>query len=422
LRLALDGESPLLRLTSHLALKLPHFLRALSTRNYRIYFIGQCVSLLGNWMTGTAAVWLVYRLSASPFDVGLIYFANQIPVLFLAPFAGVWIDRVDGLKVVGWTQVLGMAQSAALAVFAFSGHMTVPALFWLTLWQGFINAVDFPARQTLTFQLAGERSLLDNVIALNSVTFNLARLIGPAIAGFIIAAWGPAVCFTIDAASYLAVLVSLVMVRLNPRAKRTSVPHPLADLREGLNYAWTHPAIRRVLTLVPVIALFGFAHSILAPVFARDIYFGDARMLGFLLSATGVGSLAAGVLLGIRKSGNGLDRLIVWGTRIAGVGLLGIAATRLFGAALPAFAAAGMGAALVMVGANTLLQTMVRDEARGRVMSLFTMGQGFFPVGSLLVGAAAEGIGPRWAIAGCGVACVASGAVFSRVPVSGEAH
>jgi len=365
-------------------------------------------------MTATASVWLVYHLSGSPFAVGLIYFAGQIPVLILAPFAGVWIDRVDGLKVVRLTQVLGMLQSAAMAAFTFWGHMTVPALFWLTLWQGLINAADFPARQTLTYQLAGERSLLDNVIALNSVTFNLARLIGPAIAGFIIAAWGPGVCFTIDAVSYSAVLVSLSAVRLLPRALRKTVPHPWADLKEGVRYCWTHPRIRPILTLVPVIALFGFGHSILAPVFAKDVYLGDARTLGFLMSATGVGSVLAGIYLGTRKSAEGATRIMVWGGIIGGVGMAAIGGLNNFTLALIAFGAAGMGGALVMVAANTSLQTTVEDEKRGRVMSIFTMGQGFFPLGSLVIGGVAESWGPRWSIAACGAVCIVAGAVFSR--------
>ncbi len=394
-------------------MRLPHFLRALEARNYRLYFFGQCVSLLGNWMTGTAAAWLVYHLSGRAFNVGLIYFANQIPVLVLSPFAGVWIDRVDGLKVVRLTQALGMAQSAAMAVFTFTGHMTVPALFWLTLLQGLINAVDFPARQTLTYQIAGDRSLLDNVVALNSVTFNLARLIGPAIAGFVIHAWGPGICFSVDAVSYCGVLAALALVRLAPRPPRRSVPHPLQDLRDGLRYSWRHPAIRRVLTLVPVISLLGFAHSTLGPVFAKDVYGGDARTLGFIFSATGVGSLGAGVFLGGWATPEALGRIVAWGAAIGGAGLLAVGIFHPLGFGLAAFAAAGLGGALVMVGANTLIQRLVEDEKRGRVMSLYTMGQGFFPVGSLLVGIAAQRFGPSASIGACGAGCLVAAAWFA---------
>ena len=392
----------------------PHFLRALALRNYRLYFFGQCVSLLGNWMTATASLWLVYHISGSPFDVGLVGFENQIPVLLLSPFAGVWVDRMDGLKLVRLTQVMAMLQSTAMAVFTFSGHMTVPTLVWLCLWQGFINALDFPARQTLTYRLAGERSLLDNVIALNSVTFNLARLVGPAIAGFVIAGFGPGACFTVDAVSYLAVLAALAAARLPPHLPRQRVAHPLDELKDGVRYAWGHPAIRRVLLLVPVIGLVGFAHSILAPVFARDIYLGDARTLGFLLSATGVGSLLAGVFLGGRKSPTGLGRVVTWGAAIGGAGLAGIAANLGLPFALLCFGAAGGGGALVMVTSNTLLQNHVEDDKRGRVMSLFTMGQSFFPLGSLMVGAMAERFGPRPAMCVCGLLCLGDGGGVCR--------
>jgi MFS family permease len=394
--------------------KTPHFLRALSSRNYRLYFIGQCVSLLGNWMTSTAAMWLVYRMSGSSFDVGLIFFANQVPVLLLAPLAGVGIDRLNGLKIVQLTQFLGMCQSAALAIFTFTGHMTVPALLWLTLWQGFINALDFPARQTLTYHLAGDPAHLDNVIALNSVTFNLARLVGPAIAGFVIAAGGAGVCFTVDAISYLAVLAALFAVRLAPRAARGSQAHPLSDLREGVRYCWTHPKVRRPLLLVPVIALFGFAGTILAPVFAETVLHGDARTLGFLMAATGVGAVLSGFFLTTRRSADGLPRLIATGAALGGVGLGVIGSSHTIALSLIGFAAAGGGGAMVMVATNTLIQSSIHDEKRGRVMSLFTMGQGFFPLGSLLVGWVAALVGPRWTVAACGLLCLAAAALYLR--------
>lgn len=397
-----------------LASTLPHFLRALGTRNYRLYFAGQCVSLLGNWMTTTAALWLAYQLSGSPFTVGLVGFASQIPVLFCAPFFGVWVDRVDGLKLVRWAQALAMAQSVALAGFALSGHMTVPVLLALCLCQGFINALDWPARQALTYRLAGDRALLDNVIALNSITFNLARLIGPAVAGFVIAAWGPGVCFALDAVSYVAVLAALAAVRLEVPAARRREAHPLADLRDGVRYAWSHPAIRRVLLPVPVIGLAGFAHTILAPVFARDAFGGDARTLGFLMAATGVGSLAAGLCLSLRTTTVGLAKGVVLGAVIGGAGLAGLAIPAPLGWALGCFAAAGGGGALVMVASNTLLQASVDDDKRGRVMSLFTMGQSLYPVGSLAIGALAEAAGPRAAILVCGAVCMATAGVLGR--------
>ena len=392
----------------------PRFLRALSSPNYRRYFIGQCVSLMGNWMTTTAALWLVYQLSGDPWHVGLVGFANQIPVLILAPFAGVWVDRLDSLRVVRFTQILSMLQSASLAVLALTGHMTVPLLIALCLVQGVINALDWPARQALTYPLAGDPALLENVIVLNSIIFNIARLIGPAVAGLIIAATSPGVCFAVDAVTYLAVLLALAGVRIPARTTRASQAHPLADLREGVRYALHHPTIRRVLLMVPVIGLVGFAHSILAPVFTGKIYHGDARMFGFLLSATGIGARLAGLSLTLRSSPAGLERIVALGAVIGGTGLVGMAFTTSFLSGLPCFAAAGAGGVLVMASSNTLLQASVDHDKRGRIMSLFTTGQSMFPVGSLLTGAAASAFGAPVAIAVCGTICLTAAAIFHR--------
>ena len=292
--------------------------------------------------------------------------------------------------------------------------MTVARLITLSFAQGLINALDWPARQTLTYPLAGDRALLENVIVLNSITFNLARLIGPAVAGFVIAAVGPGWCFAVDTVSYVAVLVALAGVRLPPPAGRTSEAHPLADLREGVRYAWHHPALRRVLLMVPVIGLAGFAHSILAPVFAETIFHGDARTLGFLMSATGIGALVAGLSLTLRTSPTGLERIVALGAAIGGAGLVGIAVAPSFAFALPCFAAAGAGGVLVMASSNTLLQATVDHDKRGRVMSLFSMGQSLFPLGCLLTGAAASAFGAPLAVAVCGAVCLVAAAVFAR--------
>ena len=393
---------------------LTHSLRALAAPNYRRFFAGQCVSLLGNWMTSTAAFWLVYHLSGNPAHLGLVVFANQIPVPLLAPFAGVWVDRTDRVRVLKVTQILSLLQSAALAVLVLSGHATVARIIGLCFVQGFINGVDWPARQSLSALMVGERSHLDNAIALNSLTFNAARLVGPAIAGFVIAAWGPGVCFAIDAASFVAVLAALFALRLPAHVPRAAAAHPLTDLREGLGYAWRHPALRTLLLLVPGMSLFGFAHVFLAPVFARDIFHGDARMLGFLLSVTGVGSVLAGVYLALRPTTVGLERTIALGSVLTGAGLAGFAFAPALPLACAALVAVGAGGVLAMAGTNTLLQSLVHDDKRGRVMGLFVMGQGMYPVGSLAVGAIAAATGAPWATFGCGLVCLAIAFWFSR--------
>jgi MFS family permease len=366
-------------------------------------------------MTTTAALWLVYSLSGNPWHVGLVGFANQIPVLLLAPFAGVWVDRGDALQIMRVTQALAMLQSAALAVFTLTGHMTVSLLISLTLVQGLINAVDWPARQALTYPLAGDPALLENVIAFNSITFNLARLLGPAVAGFVINASSPGVCFAIDAVSYIAVLIALAGVVLPARKIRGKTAHPLEDLREGFWYAVRHRTIRRVLIMVPVIGLVGFAHGVLAPVFAEKIFNGDARTLGLLLSATGVGALLAGLSLTLRVSPAGRERIIAIGAMTGGLGMAGIAFAPSFAYAVPCFAAAGAGGVLVMASSNTLIQATVDHDKRGRVMSLFATGQSLFPIGSLITGAAAAAFGAPTTIAVCGMICLMAAAVFSRV-------
>jgi MFS family permease len=394
--------------------KTPHFLRALSSRNYRIYFGGQCVSLLGSWMTTTASFWLVYHLSSNPVYVGLVVFANQIPVLLLAPFAGVWLDRADRLRVMQATQLLSMVQSAALALLTLTGHITVARMIGLCLFQGFINGFDWPVRQTLTFELVDDKSHVENVVALNSITFSGARLIGPAIAGFVIAGFGPGACYAVDALSFLGVLAALLSLRLTPRPPRLTASHPVAELREGIRYAWGVPTIRTTLLMVPVISLVGFVHVVLAPVFARDVFFGDARLLGFLMAATGVGALLAGLFLSMRPRGTHFTRVIAAGAALGGGGLLLLGASPWLPLALFSMMAAGAGGVLVMASGNSLLQTLVPDDKRGRVMSLFSMGQVTFPLGSLLAGYAAAAAGPRPTVAACGAICLAAAAVYAR--------
>jgi MFS family permease len=293
--------------------------------------------------------------------------------------------------------------------------MTVPLLLGLCFVQGFINALDWPARQALVFRLAGDRAVLDNVIALNSITFNLCRLVGPAIGGLLIAAWGPGVVFALDAVSYLAVLAALAAVRLAPPVKRLRVAHPLVELRDAVRYAWAHPTIRRVLSVVPIIGLVGFAHTVLAPVFARDLFGGDARTLGFLLSATGAGSLAAGIWLSLGRSAEGMARVVAWGALIGGTGLAVMAAHSSLALALVCYGAAGCGAALVMVPSNTILQSNVDDDKRGRVMSLYTAAfLGIMPFGALTAGALADLIGPRATLTLGGLCCVTAALFLAR--------
>ncbi len=396
-------------------MKTPHFLRALQSRNYRLFFIGQGVSLTGNWMTLTASAWLVYELSGSPFVVGLLAFANQIPVLLLAPFAGVWSDRLNRHRLIIGLQVLCLLQSAVLATVTLTGHISVTWLVGLSALRGLINALEFPTRQSFVVELISQKDHLGNAIALNSSMFNLARLLGPSLAGIVIVTGGPGLCYLMDTVSYLPILAGLMMMRITPRPPREGRQHPFAELLAGLSHVKHTATLRAPLLLVPVMAAAGFTASTLAPVFARDIFGGDARTLGFMYAAVGVGALVSAGLLSNRKDAQGLQLWITRGALLIGLGQLAFASSPWLPLAYLALAATGMGTVLVMAGANTVVQSHVEDDKRGRVMGLFTMGQGMFPVGSLLAGLLASATSAPLSVSVAGAICLLAAAVFARV-------
>ena len=390
-------------------------LRALRSRNYRLYFFGQLVSLLGTWMTQTATMWLVYHLSSSAFYLGLSGFVTMAPSFFLGPIAGTWADRVDRHKLLIVTQVLSMVQSLALAAFAFGGIIDIPKLLVMGAFQGLINAFDMPARQALVVDFVENREHLGNAIALNSSMFNIARLVGPALAGFIIAARGPAVCYLVDGLSYIAVITSLLMMRFPARERVVSDKRPLADLSEGFRYTWQHTTIRSLILLVTVISFFGFSFSVLVPVFARDVFHGDARTLGFLMSASGCGALSAALFLTTRSGIGGLGKVIAFGGAMLGVALILFSRVHVLWLALPCMVGIGLGGVLLMASSNTVVQTLVENEKRGRVMSLFTMAfTGTAPVSALVMGWVAQRIGSATALTIAGIVCLIAIWVFYR--------
>lgn len=391
------------------------FLGALSSRNYRLFFTGQIVSLAGTWMTQTASMWLVYHLSSSAFMLGLIGFANLAPIFVLAPFAGVLVDRVNRHRLLIGTQVAAMLQSAALAAFALSGTITVEHLLVLTLIQGFINAVDMPARQALVVEFVEHREHLGSAIALNSALFNLARLAGPALGGFIIAAFGAGVCYLIDAFTFVAVIAALLAMRLRPRPVRERRSHPWQDLREGFQYTVRHTPIRALILLVGAVSAVGFSGSVLTPVFARDVFQGDARTLGWLMSASGFGALSGALYLATRRGVRGLGRIITLGGGLMGIGLVGFALSPRLPVALLFLCLTGLGGVLLMASSNTLVQTLVEDDKRGRVMSFFAMAfTGTMPLGNLMMGALAGKLGAASALMLGGSACLLVVLLFHR--------
>jgi MFS family permease len=388
--------------------------RALRHRNYRLFFGGQSVSLIGTWRTRIATSWLVYRLTGSAMLLGLVGFAGQLPTFLLAPFAGVWVDRWDRHRVLVVTQVLAMLQSFALAVLALSGRITAWEILWLNAFQGAINAFDMPARQAFVIEMVTDRSDLSNAIALNSSMVNMARLVGPSIAGVIIAAVGEGYCFLIDGFSYLAVIGSLLLMQMAAAAPMRRGKNTLEDLKEGWQYVTGFAPVRDVLLLLCVASLMGMPYMVLMPIFAAKILHGGPHTLGFLMGATGVGALTGAVLLAARRSVLGLGRVIPLAATAFGAGLVAFAFSRWEWLSFVLMFVVGLGMMQQMASSNTILQTISPDDKRGRVMSYYTMAiVGMAPFGSLLSGWLAARIGAPMALAIGGAVCVAGAGMFA---------
>jgi MFS family permease len=393
-------------------------MRALHSRNYRLFFEGQTVSLIGTWMTRVATSWLVYRLTGSAFLLGLAGFASQIPILFLTLFAGVWVDRWDRHRTLVVTQILSMLQSFALAALALGRIITVWEIIALALVQGAINAFDMPARQSFVVQMIERREDLGNAIALNSSMVNGARLIGPAIAGVLIATVGEGYCFLIDGFSYIAVIASLLAMSVAP-ARERCVSRPLtSEIGDGWRYVKESAPIRSALLFLTLVSLVGMPYTVLMPIFARAILHGNAHTLGFLMSAAGLGALSGAVTLAMRRSVLGLGRVIVWSASVFGAGLIGLGLSHALWLSLLAVAAAGFGMMRQMASSNTILQTIVEEDKRGRVMAYYSMAlQGVAPFGSLGAGAIAAKVGAPLTIMGGGTLCLCGAAWFAwRLP------
>lgn len=390
-----------------------HLGRALRHRNYRLFFVGQTVSLIGTWITSMATSWMVYRLTSSAFLLGVVGFAGQAPTALLAPLAGVWVDRWDRHRVLLVTQVCAMLQSAALAVFALTGLMTVGHLIALGVLQGVINAFDVPARQAFVVQMIDDRADLPNAIALNSSMVNLTRMIGPALAGVLITAVGEGWCFTIDAVSYLAVLASLAAMRVPASPPRPARGAVWAELVDGLAYVRATPLIAAVLLMLAMSSLLGMPYAALMPAFAVERLGGDAHTLGFLVGASGLGALAAALYLAARRSVVGLGAVIGRAAATFGLALIALAFVRSAWLAVPVLFVAGTGMMLQLAGTNTIVQTLVDEDKRGRVMSFYTLAFfGAAPIGALLGGAIARRLGTEVAIGLGGVACLAAALAF----------
>jgi Arabinose efflux permease len=393
----------------------PRLLIPFSSRNYRLYFSGQLISLLGTWMTQTATVWLVYELSGSPFWLGLVALLGQAPAILLTPVGGVWVDRVNRMRLLIGTQVFSMVQSLLLAGFTLSGHINIWILTVLAMFQGLINAVDLPTRQSLAVALAEKREHLPAVIGMNSSMFNLARLVGPAIGGILIASFGAGWCFLIDGLSYVAVLAALFAMRLQvppPGQRSGSVWH---EMRTGWTHAWGFRPIRALILLTGGMGFFGLSFAVLVPVYAQSVFGGDARTLGWLMSSSAVGSVLAALYLAGRKSIRGIGRAIVSGATVAGIALLIFAFSRTLWLSMLCLVGSGFGGILVMASNNTLVQNLVDEDKRGRVMSIYSVAfLGGMPLGALLTGSLADWLGTTTATCFNALSCLVIAAIFLR--------
>jgi MFS family permease len=376
-----------------------HAWRALGHRNFRLFFAGQSISLIGTWMTRIATAWLVYRLTHSALLLGTVSFMGQIPTFLLAPFAGVWIDRLNRRQVLVWTQALSMVQSLALAALTLSGRITIPWILGLSVMQGLINAFDMPGRQSFMVYMVGDRRDLGNAIAINSSMVNMARLVGPSLAGMLIAATSEGWCFLIDGVSYLAVIASLLAMRLPAAEVMRKTTTMLTELKAGWTYVSDFVPVRTILLLFAVVSLMGMPFVVLMPIFAAQVLHGGPHTLGFLMGAMGVGALVSALSLAARKSVRGLVRIIPVAAAVFGLGLIGFGLSRVFWLSMLMVLVAGMGMMQGMAASNTVIQTIVTDDKRGRVMSYYTMAfMGMAPFGSLLAGTMAHAIGAPWTV------------------------
>jgi MFS family permease len=393
--------------------------RAFADRNYRLFFAGQGVSLVGTWMTRLATGWLVFRLGGSDaaWLLGVVSFAGLAPAFVLGPLAGVLVDRWNRHTVLLVTQVLSLLQSAALAAVAFSagpGTGTIWLIVGLSILQGLVNAFDMPARQSLLVEMVARREDLPNAIALNSSLVNGSRLVGPALAGVVIAAAGEAWCFVVDAVSYLAVVAALLAMRLPPREQARATASIGRHLIEGVRYAFGFPPIRSLLLLLALVSFAAMPYSVLLPVFAADVLGGGPNTLGLLSAASGVGALAGALYLASRSSVIGLGRVIVAATFVLGFALIGFSRSGAVWLSAALLVLTGAGMMVQMAAANTLIQTMVDEDKRGRVMGFFGMAfQGAAPFGSLLAGWSAGFVGVRAVVLGSGALVLLGGLVFA---------
>lgn len=389
-------------------------LRTLRYRNYRLFFGGQIVSLCGTWMTNIATSWLVYRLTGSPLMLGVVTCAGQIPVFVMGAFSGILVDRVNKRRALVVIQTLSMLQSFALALMTLSGHASVAGLIALNLINGVITAFDIPMRQSFVIDMIEDKRDLGNAIALNSTMFNAARFIGPSIGAGIIAAFGEGWCFFLDGCSFLAVIAAYLAMRIkNQEAPRPSRGRVISDLLEGWLTVSKAGPIRRIIALLALVSLFGAPYATLVPIFAGSILKGGPHALGLLMSSAGAGAFFGAAWLAGRRSVLGLGLVIPCAGALFGLGIIGFALSRVLWLSMAFLFLGGCGLMIQMASSNTILQTIVDNDKRGRVMGFYMMAfMGTAPIGSLMAGSLSEHLGAPVTLILGGSCCVAGSAIF----------
>ncbi len=389
--------------------------RAFKYWNYRLWFSGQGISLVGTWMQRIAMGWLVYRLTNSAFLLGMVGFVSQLPILLITPFAGVFIDRWSRYNVVLLMQILAMIQAFVLAILVLLGSIQMWHVMVLSIILGIINAFDMPARQSFVVEMVEKKEDLGNAIAMNSTMFNGARLFGPSLAGILIAAVGEGICFLLNGFSFIAVLISLLMMKIKPRKIIESQASVLQELRHGFRYVYNSPPIKAILLLLGSVSLLSMSYTVLMPIIASKTLHGGPSTLGFLMAATGVGAICGALYLASKTSVLGLERWISNATAVFGIGLVAFSLSRIFWLSMILMLFVGFGMMVQMACCNTVIQTIIDEDKRGRVMAFYTLSfMGTAPFGSLLAGATASKIGAPLTILLSGIFCIIGAWWFRR--------
>ncbi|MEN6330564.1 MAG: MFS transporter [Smithella sp.] len=388
--------------------------RALQSRNYRLFFSGQFISLTGTWMQQIAVSWLVYRMTNSVFLLGFVGFISQFPTFVISPFAGVWSDRTNKRRILIWTQSLSMIQALTLAVLVLTHSIAVWQIIGLSLFIGCINAFDVPARQSFIIDMIEDRKDLSNAIALNSAMFNGTRFLGPFVAGILIAAVGEGICFLINGLSYIAVIYALLALQIVYVKKEIIKNSMMEELKEGFIHVFHARKMRSILLLMALTSIIGIPFIVLMPAYAKDILQGGPHTLGFLMSSMGAGALFGAFYLASRVNAKGLRKNIPLAVCVLGLGLIGLSLSHLLWTSLILIFLAGFGMMIQIASSNTWLQTNVDDDKRGRMMSFFAVSfLGMAPFGSLLAGSLAARLGVEPTLFAGGICCIL-GALFFR--------